>query len=328
MDLIEQEKDVVSAIHGLELQQKPATLKGMLESGRWAGADEATLAAILDRLVENGLAARAEEVFTLTMAGLALAKQSSAEKFGEMLIACQRSPTYRKYCTIVYGTDRCHFDMMTQVQFEQLKALLLREKPTRILDLGCGTGEITEAIAQITGAETVGIDFSASAIAAARAKTSGKSFNISFEVMDMDDLQFPAGTFDAILSIDTLYFTHDLNLLIRALQRCLKEGGRMAIFYSTYFHPEDLDGSPTPECTPLGLALQSCQISYQAWDFSNDERPFWEHELRAAEDLKAEFEAEGNLPIYQSRVEEAQGILEMLRTGKGSRYLYLTGPAA
>ena len=328
MDHIEQEKDVVSAIHGFELQQKPATLKGMLDSGRWAGGDETTLAAILDRLVENGLAARMEEVFSLTRAGLALAKQNSAEKFGQMLIACQLSPTYRKYCTIVYGTDRCHFDMMTQAQFEQLKALLLREKPARILDLGCGTGEITEAIAQITGVETVGIDFSANAIAAAQARTGGKSLKLSFEVMDMDDLHFPEGAFDVILAIDTLYFTHDLNLLIRALQRCLKEGGRMAIFYSTHFQPEDLDGSPTPESTPLGLALQACQISYQTWDFSSDERPFWERGLRAAEDLKAEFEAEGNLPIYQSRVDEAQGILERYRTGSSSRYLYLTGPTA
>ena len=146
MNISEQDKNLLSAMLALEQQQKQPTIREMIDSGRWApvDGDETSLAAILERLVENGLVDRRGDAFLLTGKGLRLAKQFDAEEFGQLMIACQRSPAYRKYCTVVYGTDRCHFDMMTQAQFDKVTSLLCLEKPTRILDVGCGTGEITE----------------------------------------------------------------------------------------------------------------------------------------------------------------------------------------
>ncbi len=324
MVLTEQEKSGLYAIMGLLQHQKPATVKEMVDLGRWSESigDEQAIISVFDRLVEAGLVARSGDAFSLTRDGQVLIKQLDADEFGRELIACQGSAAYRRYCQIVYGAGRCHFDMLTQQQFERLVGLLCQEKPVRILDLGCATGEISEAIARATGAETVGIDISRTAIEAARERHAGAALRLSFEVMDMDDLRFPDASFDAVVAIDTLYFAQDLGSTLLALKRCLRKGGRLAIFYSTHLPGEDAGDSLAPDRTRLALALQSCGLAFQTWDYTEDERALWEKALQAAKDLKADFESEGNLRIYQSRQSESAWMVEMFKTGRNSRYLY------
>jgi len=44
--------------------------------------------------------------------------------------------------------------------------------------------------------------------------------------------------------------------------------------------------------------------------------------LEAADELREEFEAEGNLGIIEDRVSEAKAVLELFDSGRNSRYLY------
>ncbi|MET9229088.1 class I SAM-dependent methyltransferase [Lentzea sp. NPDC003310] len=54
--------------------------------------------------------------------------------------------------------------------FEDLLVEVARQRPrTRVLDVGCGTGAVTRAIADATGASCVGVDIAESMLAAARA---------------------------------------------------------------------------------------------------------------------------------------------------------------
>lgn len=324
MDLTDHEKQVLLAILELGNRQTRPTREEIQNSNRWVGLgqDEQTLSAMLGQLDARRLVDRAENRYSLTAEGIGLVKQLSSEEFGRWMTACEHSPAYLKFCQKVYGVSRCHFNMLTEKQLGKLIEILGLGENDRVLDLGCGVGTITEHIADLTGADVVGVDFSEEAIQAARARTLRKHQPPTFEVMDMDDLHLSDGSFDAVVVIDSLYFVHDLQSVIGATKRCLRDRGRMAILYSTHISPEEPKGNLAPGGTPLAKALQSCELSFRTWDFTEDYREVWERGLQAAEELKPEFEAEGNTSICEGRMTEAKWALEFCTTGRSSRYLY------
>lgn len=89
----------------------------------------------------------------------------------------------------------------------------------RILDLGCGDGRLTLEIAE-TGAEVVGIDASASQVAAARA------LGLDARLLDATALAFDA-EFDAVFSNAALHWMTDRAAVLGGVARALKPGGRL-----------------------------------------------------------------------------------------------------
>ena len=88
----------------------------------------------------------------------------------------------------------------------------------RILDLGCGDGVLTVAIAQ-AGAMVVGVDASADMVAAAQAR------GLDAHVVDGEALTFAAG-FDAAFSNAALHWMLDGGAVARGVFAALKPGGR------------------------------------------------------------------------------------------------------
>lgn len=89
-----------------------------------------------------------------------------------------------------------------------------------ILDVGCGTGQLTADIAN-SGAEAVGLDLSAEMIAAASANFP----QLRFEVADIAAVSYNS-EFDAVFSNAALHWVRDQDGAIRAIARALKPGGR------------------------------------------------------------------------------------------------------
>jgi trans-aconitate 2-methyltransferase len=102
--------------------------------------------------------------------------------------------------------------------------VLLNAKPgERILDVGCGTGQLTADITQF-GAEVVGIDYSPEMIGTAR-----RNFpHVRFEVADVTALTF-ADEFDVVLSNAALHWVRDQPSAIASIARALKTGGRLVL---------------------------------------------------------------------------------------------------
>ncbi|MET0377810.1 MAG: class I SAM-dependent methyltransferase, partial [Spongiibacteraceae bacterium] len=88
----------------------------------------------------------------------------------------------------------------------------------RILDVGCGTGDLTQLIAN-TGAKPVGIDNSAEMIASAAARFPG----VEFKVADAADFYFDE-QFDAIFSNAALHWVRDAEGAVICMSRVLKPG--------------------------------------------------------------------------------------------------------
>ena len=77
---------------------------------------------------------------------------------------------------------------------ESLIELLNPQKDERILDIGCGSGQLTQKIAELAK-EAVGLDYSADMIADAKAKFP----EVTFKVASAADFEFDE-KFDALFS--------------------------------------------------------------------------------------------------------------------------------
>lgn len=105
----------------------------------------------------------------------------------------------------------------------QLVDLLHPKKGESILDLGCGSGQLTAKIAE-SGASVIGIDSSNQMIASAR-----KLFpDQHFYVKDATDFSFKT-PFDAIFSNAVLHWVKDQKSVADCMYKNLKEGGRLVL---------------------------------------------------------------------------------------------------
>ncbi len=103
---------------------------------------------------------------------------------------------------------------------ESLLELLLPKAGERILDLGCGTGQLTEKIAQ-SGAFVHGIDSSLSMITQARVNYS----QLQFAAADARDFQVEE-PLDAVFSNAVLHWIRSPEAAIDCIEKALKPGGR------------------------------------------------------------------------------------------------------
>ena len=105
--------------------------------------------------------------------------------------------------------------------------VLERLAPARgehILDIGCGTGRLTEEIAKRTSTPVVGIDRSWSMLTVASRSSSGA---IGFVQADGVGLPFCGSSFDAVFSTATFHWITDHPLLFSEINRVLRPGGRL-----------------------------------------------------------------------------------------------------
>ena len=105
---------------------------------------------------------------------------------------------------------------------------LLEASPgMKVLDLACGPGTLSRPLAQrvAPGGEVIGVDLAEGMIALAR---SAGIANARFVVMDIEALDFPDATFDAVACGHGLQFAPDLGRAMREARRVLRPGGRFA----------------------------------------------------------------------------------------------------
>ena len=103
---------------------------------------------------------------------------------------------------------------------EELIELLAPQAGESILDLGCGTGQLTNKIAT-TGAKVIGIDRSEDMIVKAKQNYP----QLKFEVADATNFQVKQ-PLDAVFSNAVLHWIKQPEAVIKCIQQALKPGGR------------------------------------------------------------------------------------------------------
>ncbi len=125
----------------------------------------------------------------------------------------------------------------------QEKPIFLRHPPPRsLLDVGCGTGEITARLAELfPQAALTGIDLEEPHLERARRLCP----RARFEKGDALELQFGEATFDLAICRHLLQAVPDAGRVVREMVRVLKPGGRLHLIAEDYgmlwCHPTGLD---------------------------------------------------------------------------------------
>jgi 2-polyprenyl-3-methyl-5-hydroxy-6-metoxy-1,4-benzoquinol methylase len=110
-------------------------------------------------------------------------------------------------------------------EYSKYLAKILRfvRKGGRILDIGCGTGQVANYLAK-RGYDVTGIDLSPLFV-----KEAANSGDAKFKVMDSTSLKFKDSTFDAVISAETLEHIPNPAKALSEMTRVLKPRGLIVL---------------------------------------------------------------------------------------------------
>jgi SAM-dependent methyltransferase len=141
------------------------------------------------------------------------------------------SPSMQKVRSEAYGKDK-DIGQHSWVSAEELEEDIPRLKLTRagrFLDLGCGPcGPLVFTLDRVA-CHAGGVDLSAQALAAGRARAAALGLEESITLRQADlngPIPFETGTFNAVLSLDVVLHLRDRAAVFQEVARVLTPGGR------------------------------------------------------------------------------------------------------
>ena len=113
-------------------------------------------------------------------------------------------------------------------------AAVAAAEPRRVLEVGCGWGELAAWLARDTGAEVVATDLSPRMVELARER------GVDARLADVQELPFADGEFDVAVAAWMLYHVPNLDRAFAELARVLRPGGRLVAVTNSRYHLMEL----------------------------------------------------------------------------------------
>jgi SAM-dependent methyltransferase len=104
-----------------------------------------------------------------------------------------------------------------------LRSLIPNLRGKRILDLGCGFGWFARWARQQGAVSVLGLDISRNMLERAQAITADDA--IEFRRVDLDEVEFPASSFDFVFSALALHYVQNLSRIYKAVHNALCDEG-------------------------------------------------------------------------------------------------------
>lgn len=113
----------------------------------------------------------------------------------------------------------------------------LGDHPLQILELACGTGEVTQVLLSL-GHQVTALDFSEAMLRVAKEKHADKSGRVRFLLADAENTMLPEQTFDAIVCRHLVWTLTDPLAALKEWHRLLKPGGQLLVFDGDWAQPK------------------------------------------------------------------------------------------
>jgi len=132
----------------------------------------------------------------------------------------------------VYGDD---FGQTSWIKLEEARdwfGLLHLDSDNKALEVACGSGGLTCALARTSGAACTGVDINPHAIESAlrRAEEGGLTSTVRFQAVDAGKpLPFDPGQFDAVVSNDSINHIPDRPVTFAEWYRVIRPGGLVLV---------------------------------------------------------------------------------------------------
>ena len=140
----------------------------------------------------------------------------------------------------------------------------------KVLDVGCGTGASALPAAQAVGKNgfVVGVDLAARLLDRARTKALAAGLdNVELRLADMTALNYPDGSFDAVVSVFSIFFVPDMEGLVRELWRMVRPGGKLAV---TTWGPRIFGPAYSRWLVAVGRERPDLATAFNPWDRITD----------------------------------------------------------
>jgi SAM-dependent methyltransferase len=139
------------------------------------------------------------------------------------------SPLGQQLRRAAYGEDIGQHSWVTAEELQEDMSRLKLSRTSRFLDLGCGPGGPLTFVVGHVGCQGSGIDVSAKAIAAGRARavSLGLEELVTLSEADLNQpIKYTSGSFDVVMSLDVILHLRDRLSTFQEVARVLTPGGK------------------------------------------------------------------------------------------------------
>jgi 2-polyprenyl-3-methyl-5-hydroxy-6-metoxy-1,4-benzoquinol methylase len=245
--------------------------------------------------------------------------------YSEYFRRADASEAHAEFCRRVYGANLCQHGMMDMEELDQLVARIPHGK--RIVEIGCGTGRISEYIhARVSPTFMLASDYADAAIDQAQRRTADRAATLQFRCLDLSVEEVPDAPYDVAILIDSIYFLGDYARSIERFCKLMRPGATMLLAA----FEEEKPGAPAdilqPARTRVAKALAQLGLAYEQHDYTHKMHEHWQKNYRVSRELERAFTDEGNRFLFEARVAENVDFKEKSDRKALARFLYVIRP--